>query len=58
MTGDKGYIDSDGFIYIVDRYSRFAKIGGKMVSLGAVEEQISKLIRWLGSSNSRYGQIS
>jgi len=44
MTGDKGYIDSDGFIYIVDRYSRFAKIGGEMVSLGAVEEQISKLI--------------
>jgi len=44
MTGDKGYIDRDGFVYIVDRYSRFAKIGGEMISLGAVEEKISKLI--------------
>ncbi len=44
MTGDKGYIDSDGFIHIVDRYSRFGKIAGEMVSLGAVEEIISGLI--------------
>jgi acyl-[acyl-carrier-protein]-phospholipid O-acyltransferase/long-chain-fatty-acid--[acyl-carrier-protein] ligase len=41
ITGDKGKIDSDGFITIVDRYSRFAKIGGEMVSLGSCEEQIS-----------------
>lgn len=44
ITGDKGKLDSDGFLTIVDRYSRFAKIGGEMVSLGAVEEQISKLV--------------
>ncbi len=37
-TGDKGVIDQDGFLTIVDRYSRFAKIGGEMVSLAAVEE--------------------
>ena len=43
-SGDKGHIDDDGFIYIVDRYSRFAKIGGEMVSLGGVEEQISALL--------------
>jgi len=44
ITGDKGKLDSDGFLTIVDRYSRFAKIGGEMISLGAVEEKISKII--------------
>jgi len=40
-TGDKGHIDADGFLTIVDRYSRFAKIGGEMVSLSAVEASIN-----------------
>jgi len=39
-TGDKGHLDEDGFLTIVDRYSRFAKIGGEMVSLTTVEEEI------------------
>ncbi|MEA3316015.1 MAG: acyl-[ACP]--phospholipid O-acyltransferase [Campylobacterota bacterium] len=39
-TGDKGYKDKDGFITIVDRYSRFAKLAGEMVSLTAVENKI------------------
>ncbi len=43
-TGDKGHLDRDGFLTIVDRYSRFAKIGGEMVSLGAIEAAIGKLI--------------
>ena len=44
VTGDKGRVDNDGFLTIVDRYSRFAKLGGEMVSLGAIEEKISKLV--------------
>ena len=44
ITGDKGKLDEDGFLTIVDRYSRFAKIGGEMISLGAIEELISKFI--------------
>ena len=44
ITGDKGKIDEDGFVKIVDRYSRFAKLGGEMISLGSIEEKISKLL--------------
>jgi acyl-[acyl-carrier-protein]-phospholipid O-acyltransferase / long-chain-fatty-acid--[acyl-carrier-protein] ligase len=39
-SGDKGHLDEDGFLTIVDRYSRFAKIGGEMISLTIVEEEI------------------
>ncbi len=43
-TGDKGHLDADGFLTIVDRYSRFAKLGGEMISLGAVEEQVRRVL--------------
>ncbi len=39
-TGDKGKLDKDGFLSIVDRYSRFAKLGGEMVSLGGIEQRV------------------
>lgn len=40
ITGDKGRIDKDGFLSIIDRYSRFAKIGGEMISLSSVEKHV------------------
>ncbi len=43
-SGDKGHLDEDGFLIIVDRYSRFAKLGGEMISLSAVEENIRKAL--------------
>ncbi|HLA39924.1 MAG TPA: hypothetical protein VJ417_08005, partial [Candidatus Glassbacteria bacterium] len=43
-TGDKGHLDEDGFLTIVDRYSRFAKIGGEMISLTAVEELVRRAL--------------
>lgn len=44
VTGDKGRLDQDGFLTIVDRYSRFAKLGGEMVSLTSVEQQIRDVV--------------
>jgi acyl-[acyl-carrier-protein]-phospholipid O-acyltransferase / long-chain-fatty-acid--[acyl-carrier-protein] ligase len=44
ISGDKGKIDEDGFLTIVDRYSRFTKIGGEMISLGNIEDKVAKLI--------------
>jgi acyl-[acyl-carrier-protein]-phospholipid O-acyltransferase/long-chain-fatty-acid--[acyl-carrier-protein] ligase len=43
-TGDKGHLDEDGFLTIVDRYSRFAKVGGEMVSLTAVESAVRQVL--------------
>ncbi|MCK4564965.1 MAG: AMP-binding protein, partial [Verrucomicrobia bacterium] len=37
-TGDIGRVDSDGFIFLVDRLMRYSKIGGEMVPHLAVEE--------------------
>jgi acyl-[acyl-carrier-protein]-phospholipid O-acyltransferase/long-chain-fatty-acid--[acyl-carrier-protein] ligase len=41
VTGDIGYIDEDGFIFITDRESRFSKIGGEMVPHVKVEEAVN-----------------
>ena len=43
-TGDKGHLTEAGFLVIVDRYSRFAKIAGEMVSLSSVEEAVAEAI--------------
>lgn len=44
VTGDIASIDDDGFIKIVDRLSRFSKIGGEMVPHIRVEEAIHDVL--------------
>ncbi len=43
-TGDVAFIDSDNFIHITGRQSRFSKIGGEMVPHIQIEETIHKLV--------------
>ena len=44
VTGDVAMIDSEGYITITGRESRFAKIGGEMVPHLRIEEMIGKVL--------------
>jgi acyl-[acyl-carrier-protein]-phospholipid O-acyltransferase/long-chain-fatty-acid--[acyl-carrier-protein] ligase len=53
ITGDIAMIDTDGFIHITARLSRFSKIGGEMVPHIRIEEAIEQVLG--GEQN---GQVS
>ncbi len=43
FTGDIGAVDEDGFVFLTDRESRFAKVGPEMVPLVKVETALREL---------------
>jgi acyl-[acyl-carrier-protein]-phospholipid O-acyltransferase/long-chain-fatty-acid--[acyl-carrier-protein] ligase len=45
VTGDIVNLDPEGFMRIVDRVSRFSKIGGEMVPHGKIEEALQTVLR-------------
>jgi acyl-[acyl-carrier-protein]-phospholipid O-acyltransferase/long-chain-fatty-acid--[acyl-carrier-protein] ligase len=44
VTGDVGRVDPDGFATLTGRLSRFAKVGGEMVPLEKVEEELHEAL--------------
>ena len=49
-TGDIVNLDTEGYLHILGRVKRFAKIAGEMVSLGAAEELAASL--WPGAHHA------
>jgi acyl-[acyl-carrier-protein]-phospholipid O-acyltransferase/long-chain-fatty-acid--[acyl-carrier-protein] ligase len=43
-TGDVVTIDEDGFITLVGRANRYAKVGGEMVPFSAIEEALATIV--------------
>jgi len=43
-TGDMGFLDEDGYLWHSGRLKRFIKVGGEMISLVKVEEELEKIL--------------
>jgi acyl-[acyl-carrier-protein]-phospholipid O-acyltransferase / long-chain-fatty-acid--[acyl-carrier-protein] ligase len=59
ITGDLGYVDVDGFLYISDRIARFSKVAGEMVPHLRIEEIVSDMTSCFvtGIPDNRRGEL-
>lgn len=57
-TGDVGKVDSNGFLFIEGRISRFSKIAGEMVPHEGVEEAINKALDLSQEEERRFAIVS
>ncbi len=48
LSGDRGHIDEEGHLILSGRFKRFVKIGGEMVSLGGLEDELNRLAKEKG----------
>ena len=52
LSGDCGHLEADGTLILSGRLKRFVKIGGEMISLGGLEEELLKMAQeknWIKS---------
>lgn len=45
LSGDRGYLDEQSHLILSGRLKRFVKIGGEMVSLGGLEDELLRLAK-------------
>ena len=45
LSGDRGHLDEQNHLILTGRLKRFIKIGGEMVSLGGLEEELVRLAK-------------
>ncbi len=54
VTGDMAKIDDDGFVTLTGRLSRFAKVGGEMVPLEKIEDELHDVLQ----TSERIGAVT
>lgn len=57
-TGDVVDVDEIGFFFIKDRIKRFAKIGGEMVSLNAIDNMVREAYYHMIDKGYNYGVVA